>query len=79
MSAVFVGLGIAALATVAVWAFVSLIEQADAEQGPPPTRRPDPLAAEWDAHVEDALRVALGTPIYDRLRREEIEAAEGWA
>ena len=59
-----------------------LIEHADAEQGPPPTLRPDPLdeyAETWDEAVAQAMRLAEPTPVYDALVCEDIERAEGWA
>jgi hypothetical protein len=58
MSAVILAAGIGALCGLAAWAAVSLIEQADAEQGPPPTLRPH------DPGFDDGLDVD-GLPLLD--------------
>ena len=91
-----------ALLILALWVTVPLavlvvgawwIEHRDAEQGPPPTLRPqdaallpfgltdgsEDYAAAWERHVAEALRLAEPTPVYDALVCEEIERAEGWA
>ena len=75
MSAVFVGVGVAALATVAVWAFVSLVEDAYADADNAERRDDlDDYAAEWDQHVEDAPRVTEPTPVFEAVCFERWEA-----
>lgn len=59
IAAILFGLALAYLGTVVIWCAVSLLEQADAEQGPPPTLRPVPdgFDAAFREHTDDALRV----------------------